>query len=27
MSQNLSLVDWLMLGGLVMMTVWMIATF
>jgi len=27
MSPNLSVVDWLMLGGLVMLSVWMIATF
>jgi len=27
MSQNLSVVDWLMLGGLVVLSVWMIATF
>jgi len=27
MSQNLSVVDWLMLGGLMVLTVWMIATF
>jgi len=27
MAQNLSLVDWLMLGGLVVLSVWMIATF
>jgi len=27
MSQNLSFVDWLMLGGLVVLTVWMITTF
>jgi len=27
MPQNLSVMDWLMFGGLVVLTLWMIATF